>query len=622
MSDLHLLRPEWLLALLPLLLVLFMLRSKRGQNGNLDRICDPRLLPYLLIDSPERARSNHILLIGIGGLLAILALAGPSWKKLEQPLFREQSSLVILLDLSKSMDGNDIEPSRLTKARFKLHDLLKRRNEGQTALIVFAAQPFVVTPLTDDNATIDAMVGSLTTDIMPSQGSRHDLAMQRGVELLQQSAALSGDLLYITDGIDEQLLTDLLQSRPLPYRISVLGIGTAEGGPIPLAQGGFVQDQKGDIVIDKLDEQRLIRLAFEGGGVYSRLTYDDRDIDAILARVTADNSLERAAETQFSSDLWQEEGPWLLLPLLLLASLAFRRGYLVLLLLLAPLPGPVHALEWGNLWLTPDQQAARSFAAGNPQQAASQFEDKRWRAAAHYQAGEFQQSLEALEGSESADSHYNRGNALARLGRLQESIEAYEKSLVLKPDDKDAQYNLELVKKQLEQQKQQQQPQQDNRLSGDDQQGQNKQDQAQSQEQEEQQKGDQQSAQTQADDAQSEGAEQSTQQRQNDQHSNDQKQQEQTKSSPTDQADEQPAKEKPNQESSPNPTMGSDAASKEEEQQAAATQQADQADNEQQDESTRQWLRRIPDDPGGLLKRKFQYQYQQQFQGRGESQPW
>jgi len=618
MSDLHLLRPAWLLALIPLILLLIMLRSRRRRGGNLGSICDPRLLPYLLIDSPERARSGHILLIGIAGLLAIFALAGPSWKRLEQPLYREQSSLVILLDLSRSMDSADIEPSRLTKARFKLHDILNQRKEGQTALIVFAAQPFVVTPLTDDNATIAAMVGSLTTDIMPSQGSRHDLALQRGVELLQQSGAISGDLLYITDGINEQVLGDLLQARPLQYRISVLGIGTAEGGPIPLAQGGFVQDKSGDIVIDKLDEQRLIRLASEGGGVYSRLTYDDRDISAILTNVTANNLPEHAAETLFSSDLWQEEGHWLLLPLLLLASIAFRRGYLVLLVLILPLPGPVHALEWNDLWLTPDQQAARSFTNGDPQQAARQFEDKGWRAAAHYEAGEYQQSLDALEGSDSARSHYNRGNALARLGRLQESVEAYEKSLALKPDDEDAEYNLELVKRlldqQQQQQQQQQQPQQDNQLSGDDQQA-NRQDDKQ------QQSGDQ-STQQGSNDAQSEGAEELPQQQQTEQHSSDQ--QEQNEPSLADQIDAQQREEQSIEEPSPSSTTESDAEDREEEQQASAAeqQQSSEVENEQEHESTQRWLRRIPDDPGGLLKRKFQYQYQQQFQGRGESQPW
>ena len=612
MNAFHLLRPEWLLALIPLMLLLWQLQSRRRRSGNLDAVCDPRLLPYLLIGARDKPGFNHNLLIAIGGLLAITALAGPSWNKVEQPLYRQQSSLVILLDLSSSMNSTDIEPSRLTIARFKLRDILKRRSEGQTALIAYAAQPFVVTPLTDDTATIGSMVGSLTTEIMPSQGSRPDLALQLGVKLLRQSGAGEGDLLLLTDGIGERALREALSSQPPQYRINALGIGTAEGSPIPLAEGGFVQNSSGSIVIDRLDEQRLIELTREGGGMYGRLTPDDRDIDYLLTAMATDHADENSAETNLSSDIWQEEGPWLLLPLLALAALAFRRGYLVLVLLMVPIPQPVHAIGWSDLWLRSDQQAARTLEAGDPEQAARLFQDNRWRSAAHYRAGEYQQSLEALHNIDDADSNYNRGNALARLGRLQEAIEAYQKSLSLKPGDEDTEYNLELVKKLMEQQQQESQSSEQN------QQAQNSENEAQ------QQAGD--------------GSQQMEQHNSNAQASGEPQQQMQPERNRSDEAtmhsqreenttedrSESSSSETDEEKEQQSESSGSEADEEKKQQHRSQTAAVDQLDDTEraQEESTRQWLRRIPDDPGGLLKRKFRYQYQQQYQGRSENQPW
>ena len=605
MNQLHLLRPEWLLALIPLLLLLGMLQTKRKHAGNLSAVCDPRLLPWLLIGARSKTAFNHNLLIAIGGLLAITALAGPSWSRLEQPVYRQQSSLVLLLDLSNSMNSTDIEPSRLTKARFKLRDILKRRNEGQTALIVYAAQPFVVTPLTDDNATIASLVNSLSTEIMPSQGSRPDLALQRGIELLRQAGAASGDLLFLTDGISEEALHNILNSLPARVRISALGVGTEEGSPIPQSTGGFVQDRNGEIVVDKLDEKRLKKLASAGTGTYHRLTHDDLDIDALLAAMDSGHSTENVEETRLTSDIWKEEGPWLILPLLPLAALAFRRGYLLLLVLMMPIPQPVQALEWSDLWLNPDQRGARSLADGDPQQAARQFEDKSWRAAAHYKAGDYQQSLDALNAIDNAQSNYNRGNALARLGKLQEAVEAYEKSLSQNPGDKDAEYNLDLVKKLLQQQQQQQQQHQDNSSNQQNQQAQSGHNDTQQKEGEEQPNADQNSAQKQHSPSNEQDVGTPPQQQHSDRDPSLEKK-------PGKVADDPSENLKPEEKAGNEEVKG----------QALKGKDSIEEERDREDESTRQWLRQIPDDPGGLLRRKFLYQYQQQFQGRAETQPW
>src|SRR5262249_54427880 len=153
-----------------------------------------------------------------------------------------------------SMDANDLKPSRLALARLKLLDLLERRAEGQTALIVYAAQPFVVSPLTNDAKTIAALVESLATELMPAQGSRADRALALAADLLKQAGMASGDVLLITDGTDARDAAAAAAVRAHGLRVSVLGIGTAEGAPIPLARGGLYTNPKGDIVIARLDE--------------------------------------------------------------------------------------------------------------------------------------------------------------------------------------------------------------------------------------------------------------------------------------------------------------------------------------------------------------------------------
>ena len=542
MEPFHFLRPEWLLALIPLTLALWLMYRRKGQAGNWRSVCDPALLPYLMIEEKAKKASRALPLIGLAGLLAILALSGPSWRQMEQPLFRGEGSLVILLDLSRSMEATDIKPSRVARARYELLDILRKRREGQTALIVYAAQPFVVSPLTDDTRTIASLVNSLTTDIMPSQGSRPDLALGKGIELLKQAGSASGDLLFISDGLSNEALTRTLAARPQGYPVSVLAMGTSQGAPIPLAGGGFMKNPEGDIVISRLRETQLRRLATESGGRFSYLSADDRDIDSLLSQFDVEKSDEFDEKSAPLSSLWRDEGPWLVLLLLPLAALAFRRGYLLLVVfLILPLPPPAHAFDWDSLWSRPDQRAARTLESGTPAEAADQFQNREWKAAAHYRAGAYEEALKALEGSTEQNGDYNSGNALARLGRLPEAIEAYDRALKLSPENEDARYNRELVKKLLKKEKQEGQEEQERQEEQEGQEGQEEQEEQEGQE-------DPPAAQLETDDA---------------------------------------------------PESG-----------------------DPEDEATQQWLRRIPDDPGGLLRRKFQYQYQQQYQGRSEEQPW
>ncbi|MCF6355513.1 MAG: VWA domain-containing protein [Candidatus Polarisedimenticolaceae bacterium] len=593
MDNFHFLRPLWFLALLPLLAIIWLLWHQTINSKAWRAVCDPELLPYLLADEQGVRQRWPLLAIGLAGLLGIIAMAGPVWEQREQPLFREQSALVLALDLSRSMDATDIKPSRLARARYKISDILKQRREGQTALIVYAATPFLITPLTDDTATIAAQLNSLETALMPSQGTRPDLAVKKAAELLQQAGQSQGDILLITDGIAPLSVEKILSAMDnRAYRISLLGVGTPEGAPILLPEGGFLKNAAGEIVLPRLDGSTLSELAQAGGGRYHKLSINDDDIQYLLAPLQDRQSHTAEKEAALTTDQWQEEGPWLLLLILPLAVLAFRRGYLLLVLfMLLPHSQDAMAVEWQELWTRADQQAFQTLQQGDASAAARQFENREWKAAAHYRAGEYEQAIEVLDGINSPDALYNKGNALAQFGKLPEALQAYDQALELNPEDEDIAYNRELVEKQLEQQQKEDQQQQN---SDEDQQQQNSDEDQQSSEQ-------QQQSQSQQDQSESQSGEQQQEPQQSEPQQGDEGEQQEP---PT--AQEQPEK-GDEQEQSESEMTKPEEMTEEEKSMAQATEQ---------------WLRRIPDDPGGLLRRKFLYQYQRQPQPVQEAQQW
>jgi Ca-activated chloride channel homolog len=461
LHDLHLLRPLWLLALVPLAWVLWR-QARATHEGDIWRsLVDAHLLPHLLTEDVGPASRTPARLLAAGGALGILALAGPVWQRLPQPVYQAQAQRVILLDLSPTMNATDVPPSRLAHARFEILDLLQRAREGQTALLAFGAEPFLVSPLTADAATIAAQVPNLDSHLLPTQGERRtDLALNQAGELLRQVGSADGEVILVTDGLDPAAATQeaARRLRADGYRISVLGIGSQQSAPVPLAGGGFLKDASGAILMPRLEQDALQSLANTGGGRYVTASADDRDVEALIPKDSARPLTQRIEHHNTQADQWREEGPWLLLALLPLAVLGFRRGWLGPLLLgvYLTMPPPAQAFEWSDLWLRPDQQGARQWAAGKSAEAAAHFQRPDWQAAAHYQAGDYAKALDALKQVESGEADYNRGNALARLGKLEEAVAAYDRALAAQPHDADARANRDLVRRLLDQQQQQQ----------------------------------------------------------------------------------------------------------------------------------------------------------------------
>ncbi|HEY8682103.1 MAG TPA: tetratricopeptide repeat protein, partial [Rhodanobacter sp.] len=227
-------------------------------------------------------------------------------------------------------------------------------------------------------------------------------------------------------------------------QVSVLGVGTPQGGPVPLPDGGFLRDAQDHLVLARREDGALAALAAAGGGRYVTMSADHADIDALHAQLRAGPVAKASGQT---SDEWQDRGPWLLLPLLLVVALAFRRGWLLLLplLLLPMLPATAEATSWHDLWQRPDQQAAQALRHGDAKQAQQLAADPAWRGAAAYRAGDYAAAAQALQHAPGGDAMYNLGNALARQHQYQQAIDAYDRALKLDPTNADATANRKAV---------------------------------------------------------------------------------------------------------------------------------------------------------------------------------
>ena len=599
-AEFHFLRPEWLWAIPAVIVTAILLARRQLGPGNWQKVVDPALAPHVLSGSQNRKSDLRWWLLGLSGVVAALSLAGPAWERIEQPVFRSDQALVVALDLSRSMDAQDVAPSRMLRARLKILDILERRASGQTALIVYSSNAFTVAPLTTDTDTIAALVNSLSTDIMPSRGSYPTAAIYKGQQLLEQAGAAVGEVLLITDGgsspAAERAARDLLDAG---YTLSVLGVGTGEGAPIPKLSGGFVTDQAGRIAVARLEERGLRELSMSGGGRYATLSSDGRDLDYLMA---GEVGTRKASDDALATDQWREEGPWLALLLLPLGALAFRRGWVVMLAFaILPLSQPAEASLWDDLWLNKDQQAQRQLEAGKAADAAALFDDPEWRAVAEYEAGAYAQSAARFAEQEDLRNLYNLGNALARQGEFESAIDAYEQVLEADPGNEDAAHNRDLLAQMMQEQESQQQNQGDNQESSDQSGGDSQESESDASSQNESSEG--------SSDSQSQSGEQNASTRDDEMSEEDMQALQEELQRAAEEAEQQGRQQSPQL--------------SEEQLEALRREQ-------EQQQAMEQWLRRIPNDPGGLLRRKFRYQYQRMGRDQDgnnlwpddEAQPW
>ncbi|MEO6202678.1 MAG: tetratricopeptide repeat protein, partial [Nitrospirales bacterium] len=469
------------------------------------------------------------------------------------------------------------------------------------------------------------LVQSLETELMPFQGSRADLALQKAHELLQHVGQASGDVLLLTDGEGDPATLEVAKELGRQgVRVSVLGVGTVDGAPIP-ETGGFLKDQDGAVVIPKLDIRSLQGIAQAGGGHYATVTADDQDINQVLPSDVSTSALSSSTSEKRTTDLWREEGPWLVLLILVLTLPAFRPGWLAMLLAFMLIPQVSEAFSLENLWIRSDQQGIKALERDAPEEAAALFQDPGWKGIAHYRAGKYQEAEEAFSIVDTPEGHYNRGNALANLGRYEEALASYQSALTQQPDHADAQHNLEIIKHLLEKPSSAEQ-------AGDPSQ--------QSDASSAKQKND--GNETGGEGKNSEQASDSTQEQSESDNGGSQKgKQEEAEqvagsgSDPATTSNESKGDQKPSEENIAREAQGVDPLKAEQSKKplsASSTMEEKPGDQEKHsdvasagaaaqtpemqksEQVLQQWLRRIPDDPGGLLRRKFLLEHQRRVE--------
>lgn len=551
-EALHFIRPWWLLGLIPAMAITAIWARHRAASSHWEASVAPELLAVLLEPSSRGRFRKTVWALALSLAFATLGLAGPTWERLPQPVLQKGDAMVIVLDLSLSMFAQDVVPSRLIRARQKITDILRLREEGFTALVAYAGDAHAVTPLTDDTRTIQNLLAALSPDMMPVFGSNVAAAMEIAHELFGNAGFGQGRVLLVTDGVDQ--IADVTNHRNRNFPISILGVGTVAGGNIPLdfanEPGQVLRSQQGNTILARLDRDRLVRIAGMTHGRYRSLSLADDDINYLLATPLPEADASVQVERQF--DTWADAGFWVCLGLLPLVLIGFRRGVLVMLCVVM-MPPPAHANLWDDLWQRRDQQARQALREGRPEIAAELFEDPQWQATARYRSEDYPGAAEGFATEATATGKYNLGNALARQGAFEPAIDAYSEVLNRSPGHADAAFNKALMEKLLQEQPS---SEQDNQQQ--DQRGQNPQD--------------------------ASSGSGSPEQNQDEQHQGQQ---------PDQQSDSQTAQS--------------------EQSEAHDNQRGDPAEDlgesiDEQKDALEQWLRRVPDDPGGLLRRKFRYE--------------
>ena len=650
LNQFHFLRPEWFAALIPLLLLVILIRKATAKQSGWQSVIPSHLYQYMVIGKTEVGAKPPIMLLAIAWFVSVIALAGPTWERLPQPVYQLKMGHVLVIDMSLSMRATDMTPDRLTRAKYKAIDLVNAIGEGEMGLVAYAGDAFVISPLTEDAANITTLIPSLSPEIMPVPGSDPLLGIESAAALLTNAGYNSGMIYWITDGIELAQQNELQEYvASIPFTLNALTVGTAEGAPIRQQSGELLKDHTGSIVIPKLNDNAVKGVVKTSGGRFESFTSNDADIEALAAISLLDkgNSEEDEEDSNIQGDQWKEVGPYLVVLLLPLAAFAFKRG-LVFLLLVGLLSPPVmlkaHALQgsdvaserqsgiensaqpkslswWQKPFMNDNQEALNSYQRGKYKDAVSQFDDKLWKASSLYKSGEYERALAAFENIPGPESLYNQGNALAKLGKLEKAIEKYELALQEAPDFEDAKANKKIIEDLLEQQAQQEKQ---NQQQGSDQ-NQNQDTQQNNGEDDQQQSGEpnnQDGEQNDNSDQQSGQNQQQNSTEQNGEQQNSDNAERSEDSEPSEPEQQEPSSQQDNADQGENAQQNSAQALNEEEssaQEAEAMQsQAGELSDAEKEELQRMesLMRRVPDDPAFLLKRKMQLEAQKRQRQR------
>lgn len=420
----HLLRPWWLAAFVPMLSILWLIVRRERRDLQWSGAISPHLLKHMIVTPQRRWRIRPAYLVASSLCLGIVALAGPTWRRELPPFVEDKAPLMIALDVSDGMDRTDVAPSRLERAKQKIHDLLAARSGARTGLVAYAGTAHLVMPLTDDAKVLEPFLAALRPALMPVHGKNAVAATASAADALA-GERFAGTILLVADSLGD---TDAAALQQAAGRNALAMLAVVPPADAPRS------------AIDSVT-----------------VTIDDADIRALERRI---ETRYQAAQADTAGSLWRDEGYWLLLPIAVLGLIWFRRGmtvqWVVLLLVVlhgAPAkaqPADAAARPFVSLWLTPDQQGRIAFDRGEYARAATLFTDRMWRGIAAYRAYDFLAAAEAFQKVGTVEGRFALGNAQAQNHAYERAIKAYEDVLAQQPDNAAAKTNLAIVRAALE----------------------------------------------------------------------------------------------------------------------------------------------------------------------------
>jgi Ca-activated chloride channel family protein len=458
----------------PLLLLAY-LYGWRKRRTILERFADPRALAGLVPPGINGRRRLRAVLVLAAALLLVLALAGPQYGYQWQKVTRHGVDLIIALDCSRSMLAQDIQPTRLSRAKREIVDLLAMLRGDRVGLVAFSGTAFLQCPLTIDYSAFDLFLNVLTPEYLPLGGSDLAAAVQTSLAAFNPQSTADKAIIVITDGEhtgrgDPEAAAQAAQKAGI--KLFCIGVGSAEGVPVPMGGGGFQKDAQGQIVMSRLDEALLTRMAMATGGTYVRSVAGDLDLETIY-REHIRGQMAGVTEEDGRRQVWADRYQWPLglAILLLMGALALPGAkapatLVAIALVLLTLPAPLQAgpLQEGYEAYQKEayDQAVEKFLQGqlddpdNPQVLYNLGN-------AYYKKGDFAaarnhygQALSKADEGLKAQLLYNLGNSAFRQGELEEAVKNYKSALQLAPEDNQAKENLAFVEDQLKQQQEQQ----------------------------------------------------------------------------------------------------------------------------------------------------------------------
>ncbi|PWT96609.1 MAG: hypothetical protein C5B52_15345 [Bacteroidetes bacterium] len=429
-SQFHFLRPNALYLFVPLAVIVVLLILGNKEKKKWKRLISPSLRPFMFSKGSIWAIALPLIFFVLGSSFVIAGLAGPTWKKKELPKEKIQAVVLIALDLSKSMLADDIPPSRLERAKFKIIDFLDANPRARAGLIAYAGSAHPVLPFTPDYKLIKQHSGSLVNRIMPIQGTNIPVLLEV-IDSLMKKVAAPSTVLIMTDAIssDDAVLFENYFHGSV-HKLEILLFSTPNGAKVP----GFPNE------ISKQDPSVVASFSNDSSIKLTPLTLDKSDVAGIAKRISQKLIFEQDKKEQQKD--WDDIGWVLVIPALIIALFWFRKGWVIQWCLL---PVSIFVLNSCGLkskhpdwWYSKDYQGQLLENDKQFEAAADRFEDDKHKAVAYFKAGNYETAADLFELDSSAAGFYNRGLALAELGRYNEAEISFQNAINLDPGLKNA----------------------------------------------------------------------------------------------------------------------------------------------------------------------------------------